>query len=186
MNKSIVIGSQQDIANKQGISLAESFLNAEIVVILDNSGSMGNTDTPQGISRVELAQQHLNTLQGKNPGKVALICFGSEVTYSPSGMIVPVGGSTDLANALQFAKIADGCGLKIVVISDGEPNDESRALAVARTYTTKIDVIYCGSESDYRGRDFLQRLARATGGQFFTSDNPGELLQQTEMLLLGG
>ena len=186
MNKQIVKGSQQDIANQQGKTLAESFLSAEMVILLDNSGSMMATDTPEGISRVDLAQTHLTHLQGKYAGKVALICFADKVEYSPSGYIIPVGGSTDLASALQFAKVADGCGLKIVVISDGSPNSESSALQIAQTYESKIDVIYCGDESSSLGRDFLQRLAAATGGQFFKSENAGELLDSAESLLLGG
>lgn len=185
MNK-LVIGSLQDIANKQGVSLADSFMNAEMVVILDNSGSMMTRDTARGISRVDLAQEHLTTLQGKHQGKVALICFADNVQYSPSGLIVNVGGGTDLTNALQFCKIVDGHGMKIVLISDGEPSDENSAMAVAKTYKSKIDVIYCGSETSSYGRDFLQRLAAATGGQFFKSDNPGELLEQAELLMLGG
>lgn len=186
MKNQIIVGSQQDIANRQNISLAESFLSAEMVVVLDNSGSMEYRDTPQGKSRVDVAANHLTHLQGKYPGKVALICFGSNVEYSPAGIILPVGGRTDLALALEFTKVADDCGLKIVVISDGEPNDENKALQVAKQYKSKIDVIYCGSETDNSGRLFLERLARATGGQFFTSDNPGELLEQTEILMLGG
>jgi len=185
MNKAI-IGSQQDLANQQGKTLAESFLSAEMLILLDNSGSMGQQDTPQGITRVELAQQHLTTLQGKHPGAVALICFADKVEYSPSGYIIPVGGSTDLTSALQFAKTADGIGLKILLISDGSPNNEDSALEVAMTYESKIDVIHCGSDSDNRGRDFLKRLAAVTGGQFFKSNNAGELLDNAETLLLGG
>lgn len=186
MNKSIIQGSQQDLANQQGKPLAESFLSAEMLIILDNSGSMGMSDTPQRITRVELAQQHLTTLQGKHHGKVALICFADKVEYSPSGYIIPVGGSTDLTSALQFAKMADGIGLKILLISDGSPNNQDSALRVARTYESKIDVIYCGSETSTHGHDFLQRLAAVTGGQFFKSENAGELLDNAETLLLGG
>ena len=188
MSKLIVTGSQQDVANRENISLAESFLNTELVVIFDNSGSMMTRDTPQGISRVKLAQQHLTTLQGKHQGKIALICFADDVQYSPGGIVLSVGSGTDLAKSLRFAheRDFDDIGVKTVVISDGEPNNEDEAIHAAMAYRSRIDVIYCGGESSPRGREFLERLANVSGGRFFTSDNPGELLAQTEMLLLGG
>lgn len=186
MNKSIATGSQQHMAKKNNMSLAETFLSAEMVIILDNSGSMTMRDTPQRISRVDLAQQHLETLQAKYPGKVALICFADNVEYSPGGMIIPVGGGTDLGKALRFSKVADDCGLKIVIISDGEPNDKQDALNVAKIYKSRIDVIYCGSETSQSGMRFLQELANISGGQLYTSDNPGELLASAEILMIGG
>ena len=186
MNSQITIaGSQLDNAQKKGISVAKSFLDAEIVIIFDNSGSMMATDAPGGMSRKDYAQKQMTTIQGKNPGKVALICFADRTEYAPSGSIINVGGTTDLAGALKFARVADDCGLKILVISDGEPNNSQAALDVAKTYKTKIDALYCGSEGNWSGgREFLQRLTDATGGDFFTSEQPAMLENQVEMVLL--
>jgi Mg-chelatase subunit ChlD len=187
MSNEIVIGSQQDIANRQNISLAESFLSAEIVILFDNSGSMAMHDTADGRSRLEVAEEHLTTIQGKHPGKVALICFADKVQYAPGGRPVFVGTMTDLVSGLQFVKVADDCGLKIVVVSDGEPNDKDAALRVAKQFTSKIDVVFVGPENDWAGgRAFLQQLANATGGRFFQADQPGMLADSVETLLLGG
>lgn len=188
MTKSLTVvpGSQLDKAQKENISLAQSFLSAEIVIVFDNSGSMSENDAPGNQTRRNYAEKQLRYLQGKYPGKVALVCFASSVEYSPSGIITPVGGSTALHKALEFVKVADNTGLKIIVVSDGEPDIEDAALNVARTYKSKIDCVYCGPEDGTYGRDFLKRLAAATGGQFFKSDAPGQLLEQTETLLLGG
>lgn len=185
MNKSIVEGSQQDIAQKQNIPLAESFLSAEMVVIFDNSGSMGAHDAPMGQTRLDYAEKQLNGLQAKFPGKIALICFADRVEYSPGGFILSVGGSTDMKKALEFAKVADDCGLKIVLVSDGEPNDKRGTLAIAKTYQSKIDVIYVGPEYPAHGRKFLEDLALATGGNFFNPEKVGELESGVETLLLG-
>lgn len=188
MSKSLAIvpGSQLDKAQKENISLAQSFLSAEIVIVFDNSGSMGSADAPGNQTRRAYAEKQLHHLQGKYPGKVALVCFASSVEYSPGGIVTPVGGSTALHKALEFIKVADDTGLKIIVISDGEPDMEDAALNVAKTFKSKIDCIYCGPEDGTYGRDFLKRLAAATGGQFFKSDAPGQLLEQTETLLLRG
>lgn len=189
MNKSIqaVNGSQLDEARKSGITLAQSFLNAELVILFDNSGSMGSADAPGNKSRRKYAEEQLHRLQGQYPGKVALICFASRVEYCPDGRVSDVGGSTALHKALEFAKVADDTGLKILVISDGEPDDDQAALYAAKTYTSKIDVLFCGPENDrYGGRAFLRKLAEATGGQFFTSDKPAELESAVNTLLLGG
>ncbi len=186
MKNQIVIGSQQDIANKQNISLAESFLSAEIIILFDNSGSMNANDAPGNQTRLVCAEGHLTTLQGKHPGKVALVCFADRVEYAPSGKPVHVGIGTDLAAGLRFVQVADDCGLKIVVISDGEPNDKRDALYVAKQFKSRIDAVFVGPENDiYGGREFLQQLANATGGQFFQADQPGELLESVETLLLG-
>jgi hypothetical protein len=182
----IVEGSQLDAAKAAGITLAESFLNAELVILLDCSGSMQMPDAPGGIARQEFADRQLRRIQGTHPGKVALICFASSVAYSPGGGVLEVGHSTALHKALEFAKIADGCGLKILVVSDGEPDDRDMALYIARQYTSKIDALYCGPESDREsGREFLRQLAQATGGQFFTSAKPAELTSIVIALLEG-
>ncbi len=186
MSNKIVTGSQQDIANKTGQSLAQSFMSAKVIILFDNSGSMMTRDTPSGKTRLDVAKEHLATIQGKFPAQVALVCFADKVAYAPAGYPVKVGGSTALADGLEFVKMADDCGIKIVVVSDGEPNSKRNALRIARQFVQKIDVIYVGDENDSAGgRVFLEKLANATGGQFFDSDAPGELLESMEMLLLG-
>jgi len=187
MMSAIVPGSQSAVAKNSHQSLAESFLSAEMIILLDCSGSMDMRDAPGNISRKEAASNALRKLQAENPGKIALICFADRVEYAPHGSPVNCGGGTAMDKALEFAKIADDCGLKIVIVSDGLPNDEQDTLRIAKTYTTKIDAIYIGSEQDYDGgRAFLQKLVGATRGQFYQSDAPGMLGSGVERLLLGG
>ena len=183
MNNQIAVGSLSDVAQRQNISLAESFLSAKIVVLLDTSGSMNYGDAPNGKTRKEHAEKALTSIQGRYPGAVALITFASHVEFVPSGQPSWDGGTTDLTAGLEFVKVADDCGLKIVVVSDGEPDDERSALYVAKAFNDKIDVIYCGREGE-DGERFLQRLAAESGGQFF-NDGVGDV-SGVETLLLQG
>jgi len=185
MNAQIVRGSLSDIAKKNNQSLAESFLNAEIVILLDNSGSMEINDAPNGMSRQEAAERELKTIQGNFQGKVALVCFADYPVFSPNGKVVSCGGMTDMTAALHKIKVADDCGLKIVLISDGAPDSESSTLQVASTFKSRIDCIYIGREEG-SGQAFLDKLMKVTGGKRFESNAPGMLGDGVSRLLLEG
>jgi hypothetical protein len=187
MNNQITLGSQSDIAKRNNMSLAETFLNVDLIALVDISGSMASRDAQGGKSRWDIANQHLTNLQGLYQGKIALIEFASTTMFKPDGILSVPNGSTNLTDALQFVKVADSCGIKIVVVSDGVPDNPKTVLNEAKKYTSKIDVIYCGDENDYEGgRAFLQKLANVTGGQFFKSDSTGSIETEIEILLLGG
>ncbi len=179
----IVTGSLTDIARSTGVSLAEVFLGADVVVLVDTSGSMDSADTPQGKSRYSVACDELSSLQNKLPGKVAVVSFSSDVMFCPNGQPHNFQGGTDLAKALEFCKVADVKGIRFIVISDGQPDDQTAALQIARTYKNRIDIIYVGSEVSSRGRDFMNELARSSGGIAVTSDSVKGLSQKTQLLL---
>lgn len=114
---------------------------------------------------------------------MALLSFSSDVVFCPNGIPFQFGGMTDLAKALKFAKVADlASGMRFIVISDGEPDDEKEALAVAKTYRNRIDTIFVGREGA-EGQDFLNRLAKASGGEHVTADRVTELADKTQKLL---
>jgi Mg-chelatase subunit ChlD len=183
----IVKGSLSAIAKSENSSIAEVFLGAEIIVLLDWSGSMVARDAGGGKSRKQVAQEHLVRLQEAHPGKVGLICFADYPIFCPNGSPLNCGGCTALEKALRYVKPVDDTDTKIVIVSDGLPNDEEETLRVARTFKTKLDVIYIGDERDPTGgRVFLQKLAEATGGQFFKADSPGLLVPSVETLMLTG
>jgi len=71
---------------------------------------------------------------------------------------------------------------KIIVISDGESNRGKDPLAVARAMKAKypnlqIDII------DLVGNDSMKQVAAATGGKYFQTTNPTDLIQQFEASL---
>lgn len=181
---SSVKGSLQSVANKTGITVAQAFVDCEIVVLMDVSASMTIDDYNDGNTRYKKACNQLAKLQGENPGKVCLISFNHRQVFCPSGIASWPDGSTDIAGALQFVKRIDGTGIKIVLISDGEPDNDDAAINVARTFKTSISTIYIGPEGGY-GADFLRRLSAATGGQFSNSGvaGIGQLSQTVQGLL---
>lgn len=180
MSTAIVSGSVRDTAQKSGRTLAEAFLLVDAIVIVDTSASMAQQDVPKSelkCSRYDEAVNQLRKLQMQLPGKIAVISFSSVPVYCPDGNAKFLQGSTNLAAALRLVQAADNCGLRFVVISDGEPDNEQDALDVARGLKTRIDTIYIGPP-DGRGIEFLKKLASIHGGQ--ATSKPGEVLRLSE------
>jgi len=170
MNRNeIITGSIGYIAQKNNQSIAESFLNCDCIVLIDVSGSMQNVDK-SGKSRYDRACESLANLQNILPGKIAVVSFSDKVRFEPSGIPFFEGGTTDLTAGLRFIKIGDVQDMSFVVISDGQPDDRSSALAVAKTFKNKIDVIFVGDETDLDSIKFMNELAKVSGGKQITAD----------------
>lgn len=163
MANEMVQGSLGAVARKNNQSLAASFMSVKCLVMVDVSASMNSHDAGNGQSRYDAAIDQLKRLQNANAGEIAVCSFSNKAEFCPSGVPVFQSGMTDLVAALNMMKMADGCGIKLVLISDGEPNDEDAALKLAGKFTSKIDTIFVGDETG-AGRDFLRRLSAATGG----------------------
>ena len=150
----IVPGSLSAVATSGHISLAESFINADHIVLVDVSGSMTERDSRDGQSRYDVACQELRKLQGELPGSIAIVAFASKPQFCPSGvpmMDTATGFGTDLAQGLRFIAPADGL-VDVWVISDGEPNNEQEALTIARRMTSRINAVYVGPKGRRRRR----------------------------------
>lgn len=181
----VVPGSLQNISQQKGISLAESFLDVDVLLIVDMSGSMGQHDAPGRISRYQAAEQELARLQNELPGKIGVVAFSSWPVFCPNGVPPRLDGGTDMKAALDFVKVADDTGIKFILISDGEPNDERETLKVAKTFKTKIDTVFIGPELS-PGKEFLKKLAAATGGKQVDSKEVGMLAKPVMGLLETG
>lgn len=185
-NTAIVAGSVAAMSRRENMSLAESFLSVDVLIIVDTSGSMCRKDAPGNRSRYSAACDELATLQVGNPGKIGVIAFSDMVQFCPGGVPMNFEGSTNMTAALKFVKVADGLGIKLILISDGEPDSRSETLKIARTFATKIDTIYIGSERNGSGRKFLEELAAATGGTSMKSAAPAMLGDPVTQLLAAG
>ena len=166
------------------MSLAESFIGCDTVVLVDCSGSMEAHDSRGGQRRYDVACAELAQLQKSNSGKIGVIAFSDSAIFVPGGVPPMLGSGTNLAGALRFARVADVAGIRVVVISDGQPDDEAAALAEAAQYQARIDCVYVGPEAAPQGRTFLERLASAHGGKQVTAARAQELAAAVERLML--
>lgn len=178
-----VPGSLQAQAEASGASLAETFLSCDLIVLVDVSGSMQATDAPGDATRYDAACRELAQLQASHPGKLGVIAFSTSPVFCPGGQPPMLSGGTDLAAALDYAHLVDGlCDL--VVISDGEPNNQSKALAAARRFReSTISCVFVGPEGG-PGQAFLVKLATASRGQSVTAEKTAQLATKIETLLL--
>ena len=179
----IIKGSLAEVSKATSQPLAVSFLNADCLVLVDVSGSMEAQDAQGNKSRYEAACSELASLQNDMPGKIAVIAFSKQTVFCPNGTPLNMGGGTDLAGALKFAKVADVPDMRFVVISDGQPDSPSAALAMAKDYQNRIDTIYCGPELSPFGREFLVELAKCSGGKTTTAVCVKQLSTKVQMLL---
>lgn len=162
-NQKIVHGSILDRAIQTGASFAESFLDCDAVIMVDVSGSMSTPDAAFGQSRFQAANQQLEKLQGELPGRIAVCSFSDKAKFCATGLPRDTECTTDMVAALAFLKDFDDAGIRLILISDGEPNDEAGTLAAAGKFASKIDTVFVGSEMS-AGREFLRKLSAATGG----------------------
>ena len=181
----VVSGSLSAVAQRDGVGLAESFLSCDAMILIDVSGSMMTPDSRGGKTRYEVALAELAELQKRLPGKLAVVAFSDTALFCPGGQPPLLGSGTNMAGALRFAKVADVPGVQFILISDGYPDSADDTMTVARTYANRIDTIYVGAERSPEGREFLVRLALASGGQSVTADRAQLLAQSAAQLLLG-
>jgi hypothetical protein len=185
MSQAIVTGSLRDIEHASGRAISESFLSVAAIICLDISASMSERDCGQyGESRYAVAIKQLERLQHKLSGKIGIVQWNHEAKFQAGGLPDQPYGSTNVRGCLEYIKPADGTGIKLILISDGEPNVGEDGLDIARTFTSKIDTVYVGPEGG-DGARYLRELSRLTGG-VSASQNVSEIcnLAQTVTRLL--
>lgn len=184
-NTAIIKGSLSALAQANNQSLAETFVNCDVIVIVDVSGSMASGDGRGGRSRYDVACEELAKLQANLPGKIGVFSFSDYTSFCPGGVPIFSGNGTNMAGALQFCKVADVPGMRFILISDGMPDDRQGALFAARSYKAKIDTIFVGPEGYEDARKFLEELAAASGGQAILKEKAAELASGIQFLLTG-
>ena len=175
-----------DESQRTGQPLAATWLNCKLASNCYGSGSMNMADSRGGQTRFDVLENELIRLQEANPGQIAVISFSSFTAWQENGRPILSGGSTNMADALNFVKRIDGMNIAIVVISDGEPDDPKETLRIAKTFETHIDTIYVGPEHEREGRDFLRKLSEATGGKHQDDFTVDKLADRITFLLGSG
>lgn len=97
-----------------------------------------------------------------------MLCFSSSISKVSDAKFIPEpDGGTNLARAFKYIK-TDMVEKpeRIVLVSDGEPDNEKDALEQSKNLSLPIDIIFIGKKES-KGYNFMQRLASATGGQEF-------------------
>lgn len=161
---SLVKSLTQSLQASSLSDLVRAKQDQNIMLLLDCSGSMG-CGMDNGRSRMDGLRETVDLLQGERRMRMAQFGYG----YSPSFIerIPEPDGSTPLAEGIDLMRTA-GAG-RVIVISDGHPDDRHRALESARRFVGRIDVVFVGDPGD-PGEAFLRELASLTGGDSFTGD----------------
>ena len=180
------------LANAEPGSLMERLKNAHEgkgeVLLCDTSGSMSSPvsyNTTEQVRRIDALRDTVHILQQETTPRI--VVFNSEPRDTHS--IPPhTGGSTNLASALNFLN-RDPKPKRIVLISDGQPDNAEMAFQEASKLNVDISAIFIGSPGE-NGEQFLKDLCSCYNGQF-TSDahaleRPKELAEKITGLLSAG
>jgi hypothetical protein len=131
----------------------------DTAIVCDCSESMSGL--AGGRSKITLLREALDAIVAELPS-VTLIAFATKASrFNTPAELPPAYGDTgmELGLTLQIPALID----RYVVISDGQPNSEERALAAADRLNKRIDVLYIGPETDTAAIAFMNRLARKGG-----------------------
>lgn len=164
----------------------------DIVVIIDNSGSMNERDCPGGLSRWQwCARQTLDAsrqLKAALKRPITLALFSEHYKIFPRSDYLALstafnvnspGGGTYLSKPLRavfddyFQRKASGSVRKLLVqiITDGEPSDKGACLDLLEATAAKIGssceirVSFIGIGTDREGQEILQEFAQAGKGR---------------------
>ena len=134
--------------------------SAETVMILDVSGSM--MDALSGKRKFDYVEIAAKDVWKYFPA-IRTVVFDSISRVHRNGAPIPfTKGGTALHLALRDA--AKFKPSRTIVVTDGHPDNAEQALQAAEKMTGRIDFIYCGPEGDDAAMNFLEKLARSTGG----------------------
>ena len=148
--------------NFEKLNLHKEDVRKKRLFLLDVSGSMN-----ERIGEKKKINHLRDVMANYQDAKI--LCFSSNVhKLSDTQSIPDPDGSTNLGKAFKYI-IADTEVEKperVVLVSDGEPDNERDALEQAKNLALPIDIIFIG-EKESKGNRFMHQLASATGGQEF-------------------
>lgn len=157
---SIVAAAKRNLPENTGATAraAARAARGEIrIVLADVSASMA--ESAGALTKAQVLDGALRQL----PSATSLVAFSSYPVDIPAGgSLPPPSGSTALHTAIRHSAAREPT--HVLIISDGHPDDAPAALREAdRLGSVRIDVIFCGPDSDREGLAFMRRLARGGG-----------------------
>lgn len=137
-------------------------------LLMDCSGSM-NEGLRNGKTRLQGLREVVADIRKEfEPQMIAFSGQWAEGSCFVVGDVPQTaGGGTPLSEAIVFAK--ENGAKRLVVVSDGIPNDPQGTLETARRFGGRIDVVFVGNPGE-SGSAFLDQLASLTGGSRFEGD----------------
>jgi Mg-chelatase subunit ChlD len=167
----------QNAIEKLNKSLAKSSLDDLVkaktqrsLLLVDCSGSMGEIVQNPGeraIRKIDALRKVVDDLRTTHPVPVAAFGVRAQGQVEVVDVVPEPQGGTPLDLAILFGK--DQGATRLVVVTDGEPNDESSAFEAATQFGGPIDVFYVGHRHG-RGPAFAKELAERTGGTYGLTD----------------
>lgn len=149
------------------------------IFLLDVSGSMENYVDDN--SKLD----HLRNIMKDYP-EARKVCFSSDVycNIDRDGNLdcdIPqfASGTTDLARAIRYLRTMKRPE-RIVLISDGEPDDQYSAMHEAVQFSVPIDIIFIGKKGS-SGERFMINLAKNTNGKEFTIEDKSNVNFQKQL-----
>lgn len=169
-----------------------AFRSVEIVLVIDDSGSMSSNDGSN--QRLAVAQNLIDKLP--EDSKIGIVWFASSTnTLTPELLTdrnaakaylttayFQSSGGTYMYNAIDrafslFESTEDNVLKMMVVLSDGQTSDTSKhsaAIATAQENNVRIYTVGLGSSTSYF-TNYLKPLAGNTDGAFYLASNADEL-----------
>jgi len=141
------------------------------LLLVDCSGSMADTIRHGEERKIDALRKVVSTLRETRAFPMAAFGVRCAGQVEVVDTVPEPQGGTPLDLAIEFAT-AQGAN-KLVVVTDGEPNDERMALRAASAFGGPIDVFYIGDGND-RGYRFCVELAKQTGGTCGLTDLNGD------------
>ena len=135
-------------------------------LLLDTSGSM-DSDCKGKQTRLDVLRKAVEAIDWQQYQMFVFDNICRQITH-PEALRNCAGGSTNLALGLR--EIGKLNPAQTIIISDGEPNSETDALAAASELTGTISTVFIGDDSDKDAIAFMQKLATLGCGKTFIRD----------------
>lgn len=169
------------------------YTNVEIVLVIDDSGSMTRTDS--SYQRLSVAQTLIDNLP-KN-SRIGVVSFGSSTikltsalttnktvakSYLTKSYFTSGGSYTYMYNAINsslnmFNSTDDSTLRMMVVLSDGQAHDttiHNMTITAANNKGVRIHTVGLGSSTNYFSQ-YMKPIATNTDGSFYLASNDSEL-----------
>lgn len=156
-----------------------------VVLLLDVSTSMARPAAP-GKRRIDVLRAALRHVLPDSPGTRVVAFSDDVIALEPHEEVPEPEGGTALHLALLH--VLPWKPTRVIIVSDGEPDDRHAAIAAARALGCIIETVFCGPEDDRAAIGFLKTLAlcsRGGLGRALRSTKPEALTGDLRRLITG-